>query len=141
MGIHDPPREGVKESIALLKTSKVKVCMITGDAKETAAAIAESLGICEIRHPGEHDLTTSHSTASYTDELLLSGAQVDQMSDEALAQVADRVVAYYRATPLHKLRIVKALQVQYLTYSLIFTTLQIASFGMGHNNNSNTIFF
>ena len=114
MGLHDPPREGVKESIALLKSSKVKVCMITGDAKETAAAVAESLGICQAKHLGEQSLVTSHSSTGYTDELLLSGAQVDQMSDDALAQVADRVFAYYRATPLHKLRIVKALQVKFL---------------------------
>ena len=47
-------------------------------------------------------------------EILLSGAQMDQMSDNALAQIVDRVVAYYRATPLHKLRIVKALQVSFI---------------------------
>ena len=90
--------------------------MITGDAKETAAAVSETLGICQVRHPGEQSLVTSQSSAGYTEELLLSGAQVDQMSDDALAQVADRVFAYYRATPLHKLRIVKALQVKFVEY-------------------------
>ena len=118
MGLHDPPREGVKESITLLKNSKVKVCMITGDAKETAAAIAESLGICDTKHLAEENFTTLESTENISGsaELLLSGAQIDQMSDTALTQLADRVVAYYRTTPLHKLRIVKALQVRIHQY-------------------------
>ena len=113
LGLHDPPREGVKESIALLKNSKVKVCMITGDAKETAAAIAESLGICDTKNLNEENLATFDSATNSSEgtELLLSGSQIDQMSDANLAQIADRVVAYYRTTPLHKLRIVKALQV------------------------------
>lgn len=138
MGIHDPPREGVKESISLLKSSKVKVCMITGDAKETAAAVAESLGICEAGHSGEQSLVTSHSSAGYTDELLLSGAQVEQMSDDALTQVADRVFAYYRATPLHKLRIVKALQVKYVNWYSIKLRYKCV---MGRAMNATTYFY
>merc|ERR1719510_2629020 len=113
IGLHDPPRKGVSESIALLHSSKVKVCMITGDAKETAAAIAESLGISTIKTSNDQFSGACTSSQSYTegiDELLLSGTQIDQMSDVDLAQISNRVVAYYRATPLHKLRIVKALQ-------------------------------
>ena len=102
VGLHDPPREGVEESIELLRTSKVQVCMITGDAKETAAAIAESLGIAKSK--------LSEPSAS-NGEILLSGSEIEQMSDTELSQVAHRVVAYYRTNPLHKLRIVKALQV------------------------------
>ena len=114
VALYDPPREGVKESIALLKKSKVKVCMITGDAKETAAAISESLGISRAAARNNANSAASDTASEYVDfaeEILLSGAQMDQMSDNALAQIVDRVVAYYRATPLHKLRIVKALQV------------------------------
>ena len=117
VALYDPPREGVKESIALLKKSKVKVCMITGDAKETAAAISESLGISRAAARNNANSAASDTASEYVDfaeEILLSGAQMDQMSDNALAQIVDRVVAYYRATPLHKLRIVKALQVSLL---------------------------
>ena len=91
--------------------------MITGDAKETAAAISESLGISQAAARNNANSATSDSPSEYvdfTEEILLSGAQMDQMSDNALAQIADRVVAYYRATPLHKLRIVKALQVSFI---------------------------
>ena len=117
VALYDPPREGVKESIALLKKSKVKVCMITGDAKETAAAISESLGISRAAARNNANSAASDTASEYVDfaeEILLSGAQMDQMSDNALAQIVDRVVAYYRATPLHKLRIVKALQVSFI---------------------------
>ena len=116
VALYDPPREGVKESIALLQKSKVKVCMITGDAKETAAAISESLGISRAAARNNANSAASDAASEYEDfaeEILLSGAQMDQMSDNALAQIVDRVVAYYRATPLHKLRIVKALQVSF----------------------------
>lgn len=73
IGLHDPPRPGVDRSIQLLTQSKVKISMITGDAKETASAIATTLGI-------------------QTDgKVLLSGAEVDRMSDLDLQRVADNV--------------------------------------------------
>lgn len=79
-GLHDPPRPGVDESIKLLQNSNVRVCMITGDGKETASAI-------------------SHALAIQTDgKVLLSGAEVDAMSDVELQRLADKVIAfsYYR---------------------------------------------
>ena len=73
IGLHDPPRPGVDQSIKLLQESDVKVCMITGDGQATASAIASMLGI-------------------QTDgKLLLSGAEVDSMSDMELQRVADKV--------------------------------------------------
>eukprot|EP00093_Oithona_nana_P013027 13027.XXX_519129_522590_1 [CDS] Oithona nana genome sequencing. len=91
-GLHDPPRPGVDESIKLLQNSNVRVCMITGDGKETASAI-------------------SHALAIQTDgKVLLSGAEVDAMSDVELQRLADKVCCYYRANPLHKRRIVTALK-------------------------------
>ena len=94
VGLQDPLRPGVRESVHLLKTSKVDVCMITGDGKETAAEIARSLGLY-----GEG-----------SSKVLLSGTEMDALSDGDLADVAERVCVYYRANPLHKVRIVKALQ-------------------------------
>jgi len=92
VGLHDPPRPGVDESIKLLQNSGVKLSMITGDGKETAAAIAEMLGLQTDR------------------KVLLSGAEVDRMNDVELQRIADSVCCYYRANPLHKRRIVTALK-------------------------------
>ena len=79
-GLHDPPRPGVDESIKLLQNSNVRVCMITGDGKETASAI-------------------SHALAIQTDgKVLLSGAEVDAMSDVELQRLADKVIALFYST-------------------------------------------
>lgn len=92
VGICDPPRPHVRESIATLMNSGVKVKMVTGDAKETAAAIAGMIG-----------LDTLHSR-------LMSGDEIDSMSEHQLEQIIGNVSVFYRVTPKHKLCIVKALQ-------------------------------
>lgn len=92
IGICDPPRPYVRESISILMNSGVKVKMVTGDAKETAAAIASMIG-----------LDTLHSR-------LLSGDEIDMMSEHQLEQCINSVSVFYRVTPKHKLCIIKALQ-------------------------------
>ncbi|XP_070172253.1 calcium-transporting ATPase type 2C member 1 isoform X2 [Polyergus mexicanus] len=92
VGICDPPRPHVRESISILINSGVQVIMVTGDAKETAAAIASIIG-----------LDTLHSR-------LLSGDEIDMMSEHQLEQCINNVSVFYRVTPKHKLCIVKALQ-------------------------------
>ncbi|XP_014607375.1 PREDICTED: calcium-transporting ATPase type 2C member 1 [Polistes canadensis] len=92
VGICDPPRPHVRESIATLMNSGVKVKMVTGDAKETAVAIANMIG-----------LDTLHSR-------LMSGDEIDSMSELQLEQLIENVSVFYRVTPKHKLCIVKALQ-------------------------------
>lgn len=92
VGMLDPPREGVRESVLTLQNSGVNVKMVTGDAKETACAIATRLGIF-----------CGHNSA-------LSGEDLDMMDDLLLRSRIDSVNIFYRSTPRHKLRIVKALQ-------------------------------
>ncbi|XP_026463136.1 calcium-transporting ATPase type 2C member 1-like [Ctenocephalides felis] len=92
VGICDPPRPYVRESIAMLVQSGVHVKMVTGDAHETAVAIASLIG-----------LDTVHMQA-------LSGEQIDSLSEKQLEQTIDSVCVFYRVTPKHKLAIVKALQ-------------------------------
>ena len=102
---------GVCESVQMLQASKVQVCMITGDGRETAQEIARSLGILsrggaeEGRGEGGQE-----SFAAPTTKVMLSGSELDAMSDTQLTEVAESVGVYYRVSPLHKLRIVKALQ-------------------------------
>ncbi|XP_054285623.1 calcium-transporting ATPase type 2C member 1 isoform X2 [Macrosteles quadrilineatus] len=92
VGICDPPRPFVRESIQTLLQSGVKVKMVTGDAQETAVAIASMIGL-DVIH-GQ----------------VLSGDQIDQMSEHQLEQIVGNVTVFYRVTPRHKLCIVKAFQ-------------------------------
>ncbi|KAK0158523.1 hypothetical protein PV328_009517 [Microctonus aethiopoides] len=92
IGICDPPREGVRDAITMLTNSGVKVKMVTGDAKETAGAVASMIG-----------LDTLHMR-------LMSGDEIDLKSELELEQEIDNVSVFYRVTPKHKLCIVKALQ-------------------------------
>jgi Ca2+-transporting ATPase len=89
-GITDPPREGVKEAIEEVLGSKVKVVMITGDSKETAIAITKELNFYDEKG------------------IALSGAELEEMSNEELSEKVDRVNVFYRATPEHKMKIVRA---------------------------------
>ncbi|XP_029927832.1 calcium-transporting ATPase type 2C member 1 [Myripristis murdjan] len=92
VGIIDPPRSGVKEAVATLISSGVAIKMITGDSQETAVSIASRLG-----------LYTKGSQC-------LSGDEVDQLDLQQLSQIVPRIVVFYRASPRHKLKIVKSLQ-------------------------------
>ncbi|CAJ0576117.1 unnamed protein product, partial [Mesorhabditis spiculigera] len=92
VGMWDPPRPGAAEAIEIVKSSGVDVKLITGDSQETAQSIGERLMI--------------HSSA----DMCLSGHQIEQMSDHDLEMVIRQVTIIYRATPRHKLKIVKALQ-------------------------------
>ena len=105
---------GVCESVQMLQASKVQVCMITGDGRETAQEIARSLGILSRGGAEEEEGRGSEggqeSFAAPATKVMLSGSELDAMSDTQLTEVAESVGVYYRVSPLHKLRIVKALQ-------------------------------
>jgi len=91
VGIIDPPREEVVEAIKECKNAGVEVKMITGDHAITAKAIGKELGIGD-------------------GEMVLTGKELEQMSDEEMRQIVDTYDIYARTTPEHKLRLVKALQ-------------------------------
>ncbi|XP_037639865.1 calcium-transporting ATPase type 2C member 1 isoform X1 [Sebastes umbrosus] len=92
VGIIDPPREGVKEAVGTLINSGVAIKMITGDSQETAVSIASRLGL--------------YSKGCQC----LSGDEVDQLDLQQLSHVVPRIAVFYRASPRHKLKIVKSLQ-------------------------------
>ncbi|CAN8000293.1 unnamed protein product [Ixodes pacificus] len=92
VGILDPPRPGVREAIETLHSSGVNVKMLTGDAEETACTVAARLGL--------------HAAGN----VVLSGDQLDTMTDMELQRIIGSVSVFYRTAPGHKLRIVKALQ-------------------------------
>lgn len=92
VGICDPPRPFVRESITTLLQSGVQVKMVTGDAMETAVAIAQMIG-----------LDTLHSQ-------ILSGDQLEIFTEPQLDAAIPHVTVFYRVSPKHKLAIVKSLQ-------------------------------
>ncbi|XP_049672266.1 calcium-transporting ATPase type 2C member 1 isoform X6 [Accipiter gentilis] len=92
VGIIDPPRTGVKEAVTTLITSGVAIKMITGDSQETAVAIASRLG-----------LYSKNSQA-------ISGEEIDDLDIQQLSQITPKVAVFYRASPRHKLKIIKSLQ-------------------------------
>jgi len=92
IGMIDPPRAEVKDAIALCKSAGIRVVMITGDHKLTATAVAKDLGLLGENNEGK----------------VLTGAELEEMTDEQLLSKVEDVVIYARVSPEHKMRIVKA---------------------------------
>jgi P-type Ca2+ transporter type 2C len=103
VGISDPPRPGVGNSIRRLMRGGVKVIMITGDAETTALAIGKQLGM-NIAIP------SSHGTSQATVKPVLTGDDVDNLSEMDLAQALDHTTIFARTNPDHKMKIIRALQ-------------------------------
>jgi len=91
-GMIDPPREEAVEANKKCMDAGIKAVMITGDHKLTAIAVAKEIGIMK-----EHSL-------------VLTGTELDKMSDEEFEKIVENVAVYARVSPEHKLRIVKALK-------------------------------
>jgi calcium-translocating P-type ATPase len=93
-GMMDPPREHVAEAIAGCQEAGMRVVMITGDHAKTARAIAGELGIAD------------------DGDGVLTGPEVEELSDAELGERVCDVAVYARVSPEHKLRIMHALQEQ-----------------------------
>ncbi|HPW40199.1 MAG TPA: cation-translocating P-type ATPase [Bacillota bacterium] len=90
VGMIDPPRLEVKDSIREAKTAGITSIMITGDHKNTAVAIAKELGIVDSR------------------EQSMTGSEIDELSDEEFAERIGSYRVFARVSPEHKVKIVKA---------------------------------
>ncbi len=88
----DPARPEVKVAVGVAKAAGLKSIMITGDYRDTAQAIAGQLG-----------MLTEGGT-------VLTGAEVDAMSDDELTEMVDHLDTCARSSPQHKMRIVDALK-------------------------------
>lgn len=91
-GMIDPPRKEAKKAVNTCRKAGIKTIMITGDHKITACAIAKQIGIY------------------HTGDRVFSGAELDDMDDEALTRVVTQTTVFARVSPHHKLRIVRALK-------------------------------
>lgn len=103
VGMSDPPRPAVARSIRRLMRGGVKVIMITGDAQTTAVAIGKQLGM-EIATPREQ------GPGQISVSSVLTGTDVDSLSEEDLAQAMQHTTIFARTNPDHKMKIIRALQ-------------------------------
>ncbi|MBI5765728.1 cation-transporting P-type ATPase [Candidatus Falkowbacteria bacterium] len=90
ISFEDPPREGVKETIAQMALASVRTIMVTGDHPQTASFIAGEIGIAN--------------------QKIITGEDMNKLSDDELRESVKKVSVFARATPQHKYRIVEALQ-------------------------------
>lgn len=91
-GMIDPPRPEAKSAVQLCKKAGIKVIMATGDHKLTAEAIAKEIGIME------------------ANSKVLTGADLDGMSDDELDTVINDTAVFARVSPAHKYRVVESLR-------------------------------
>jgi len=91
VGMIDPPRPEAQSAVAQCNRAGIRVIMITGDHPLTAQAIAREIGLV---HTGR----------------AATGAELEDLSDEELAQEVESIEVYARVSPAHKLRVVTALQ-------------------------------
>ena len=90
-GLIDPPRPEAIAAIAECRSAGIAVKMITGDHADTAGAIARQLNLAD-------------------NPQVMTGAELDGLSDDALRQTTETVSVFARTSPEHKLRLVRALQ-------------------------------
>lgn len=93
VGMIDAPREEAVRAIAECKQAGIDVVMITGDHELTAQSIARQMGLLDEDESG-----------------VVTGSQLESMSDEELKRRVEKISVYARVSPAHKIRIVKALQ-------------------------------
>jgi P-type Ca2+ transporter type 2C len=93
MAMMDPPRPQVEKAIKTCRLANIRIVMITGDYGLTAESLARRVGM----------LTTPNS-------IILTGAELDELSDVALQELLDKEVLFARMAPEHKMRLVSAFQ-------------------------------
>lgn len=93
-GMIDPPRAEVIRAVEECKEAGVRVKMITGDHALTASAVAREIGLAD----------------SETQTEALTGAQLSELTDQELIEVAERSQVFARVAPEQKLKLVEALQ-------------------------------
>jgi Ca2+-transporting ATPase len=91
-GMIDPPRPEAKAAIAVCTEAGIRPVMITGDHPVTAQAVARELGL--LNNGGR----------------VVTGAELEEMSNEQLEREAEKISVYARVSPAHKLRVVTAWQ-------------------------------
>jgi len=97
-GMIDPPRPEAVAAVKICQAAGIRVKMITGDHPLTAAAIAGQVGLYNLSSTQGNGVT------------VLTGAELEKLSDSEFIGRAEDTVVFARATPEQKLRLVEALQ-------------------------------
>ncbi len=92
VGMIDPPRDEVKQAILQCEEAGIRVMVITGDHAITTKAVAKKIGLFK------------------KGDIVLTGADVEKMSDSELEEQIDKIRIIARAMPIQKSRVVDALQ-------------------------------
>jgi Ca2+-transporting ATPase len=92
IGMIDPARTEVSEALDIARNAGIRTIMITGDYPNTARAIAEQIGLLR------------------SDHQVMTGAELNQLSDEEMVENVKVTDVYARVSPEHKMRIVDALR-------------------------------
>lgn len=93
VGIEDPIKEDVYTAVDECVSAGIRIIIVTGDHKHTAMSIGKKLGLVKTKY-----------------DLIIEGKELDNMDDEDLDHVMEKVVIFARTTPDHKFRIVNSLQ-------------------------------
>jgi P-type Ca2+ transporter type 2C len=93
MAMMDPPRPEVERAIQVFRQAGIRIVMITGDYGLTAESLARRVGMVITPNP-----------------VILTGAELDALSEPALQQLLDKEIIFARMAPDHKLRLVSAYQ-------------------------------
>jgi Ca2+-transporting ATPase len=102
IGMMDPARPEARAAIQTCRQAGIRPVMITGDHPLTAQAVARELAL----------LTDPGTTGAGTGGRVVTGAELEAMSDAELERDVEGIEVYARVSPAHKLRVVTALQAQ-----------------------------
>ena len=92
VGMIDPPRKEISRAVSKCQKAGMRAVMITGDHRDTAFAIANKIGIAK------------------SEDEVLTGLELDKLSDEEFLKVVEKVSVYARVSPENKVRIVETLK-------------------------------
>ncbi len=92
VGLFDPPREEARPAVASLRNAGITTMMITGDHQDTAFVVARELGITD------------------DESAVISGAELDQLNEEALSDALHSKRVFARVSPQNKVQIVDGLK-------------------------------
>ncbi|KTW31154.1 calcium-transporting P-type ATPase, PMR1-type [Pneumocystis jirovecii RU7] len=105
IGLHDPLKKDIKESIQRLLQNSIRVVIITGDSEATALSTAYNIGI-PIQYPKSHKINQGYQQF----ENVISGNSFEKMTNKQLSEAISNINIFARTTPRHKMKIIEAFQ-------------------------------